>query len=112
MVRLIAFLAQSRDIYYLHPSFGYYFEYFYLKPRNLVYQLKPYPTNAVAAPGLSAEEIAAQEKFWTELKSKELAPLLEDIKRLRIEDEPNLSLALAGSIYSRSVNEFGVMLQR
>jgi tetratricopeptide (TPR) repeat protein len=112
MVRLMGFLARSRDIFYLHPSFGYYFEHFYLKPENLVYRLKSYPTNTIAAPSLSADEIIAQDTFWIDFKLKQLAPLLRDIKRLRIEDQPNLSLALAGSIYSRSINEFGVMLQR
>ena len=112
LVQLIAYLGQSRDIFYLHPSFGYYFEFFYLKPRKLIYQLKPYSTNSLTAPSLTAEEILAQEKFWTDFKSNELSPLLRDMKALQIKDEPNLSLAMAGMIYSRSVNDFAVSLQK
>jgi tetratricopeptide (TPR) repeat protein len=112
LVQLIGYLGQSRNIYYLHPSFGYYFEYFYLKPRKLVYELKIYPTNSVLAPSLSVDELAAQEKFWTDCKSSELSPLLRDMKRLQIKDESNLSLAMAGVIYSRSVNDFAVSLQK
>jgi hypothetical protein len=98
LIQLVAYLSQSREIYYLHPSFGYYFEYFYLKPRKLVYQLLPYATNSLAAPLPSAEELDAQEKFWTDFKSSELMPLLEEMKRLKISDEPNLSLTLAGGM--------------
>ena len=43
-------LAQTNSIYYLHPSFGYYFEFFYPEPHGLVYKLNPYPTNALFAP--------------------------------------------------------------
>ena len=112
LVRLVGYLSQSHQIYYLHPSFGYYFEYFYLAPKKLVYQMKPYPTNAIAAPLPLPEELASQEKFWTEFKNRELSPLAADVKRLRIDKESNLSLSLAGNIYSRSINDFGVLLQK
>ena len=45
LVQLALRLAETNSIYYLHPSFGYYFEFFYLEAHGLVYKLKPYSTN-------------------------------------------------------------------
>ena len=43
-------IGHKHPIYYLHTSFGYYFEEFYLKPHGMVYELKSYPSNAPQPP--------------------------------------------------------------
>ena len=52
LVQLLSRLAQTNSLYYLHPSFGYYFEFFYPEPHGLVYKLNPlsdqYPFCAAA----------------------------------------------------------------
>ena len=45
-------LAQSNLVYYLHPSFGYYFEVFYQEPHGLVYRLQSYSNNMIFPPPL------------------------------------------------------------
>src|SRR5260221_5988421 len=52
---LVFQLAQSNSVFYLHPSFGYYFELLYQIPHGLVQQLSPYPQNVVLAPPTTAE---------------------------------------------------------
>ena len=43
LISVLALLARTNELYYLHPSFGYYFEQFYLEPHGLVYKLKILP---------------------------------------------------------------------
>ena len=43
LISLLAMLAKTNELYYLHPSFGYYFEQFCLEPHGLVYKLNPLP---------------------------------------------------------------------
>ena len=64
LVQLVSRLAQTNSIYYLHPSFGYYFEFFYPEPHGLVYKLNPYPTNVLFAPLPNKDLIAENEAFW------------------------------------------------
>ena len=47
IIHLLDRWSQTHPLYYIHPSFGYFFERFYAEPQGLVYQLKTYPTNAL-----------------------------------------------------------------
>ena len=67
---LLIKLSEKRPIYYLHPSFGYYFELFYPVPHGLAYEMKRYSTNYISPPPLTEAEIAGNETFW---KSNEQA---------------------------------------
>ena len=49
LVILLTTLAKTNELYYLHPSFGYYFEQFYLEPHGLVYRLKTLPEDTLVA---------------------------------------------------------------
>ncbi len=40
LVEYLAGLTRNFSIYYLHPSFGYYFEAFYLRPHGLIYEMQ------------------------------------------------------------------------
>ncbi|HEV2211419.1 MAG TPA: tetratricopeptide repeat protein [Verrucomicrobiae bacterium] len=64
LARFLMDLAPTNNLYYLHPSFGYYFEVFYPQARGMVYQLTRYPTNELLTPPLSPEQIAQNETFW------------------------------------------------
>jgi tetratricopeptide (TPR) repeat protein len=68
-------VAQSFPSYYLHPSFGYYFEALYLKPRGLVYELKAYATNLIQPPLATEAEIQANQAFWAKLENGPLQSL-------------------------------------
>ena len=113
LLQLISDLSGSTEIYYLHPSFGYYFEQFYMVPRKMAYQLKPYPTNEVSTPQLSAEIIRENDDFWRSFEERELSALgkaQEQKKKKKL--EPNTVSAFLTVSYSQRLNTFGVELQR
>jgi tetratricopeptide (TPR) repeat protein len=77
MVTFVYLVTKNYPVYYLHPSFGYYFELLYLKPHGLVYELTTH-TNRMAAPPLPGEaEIKTVQAFWDKLKNGPLKPLPE-----------------------------------
>lgn len=128
LVQLLTALSRTNDLYYLHPSFGYYFEEFYLEPHGLVYRMKPLPSDTLLPPDPSPNLIAENQNFWTNDAASALAKVANTIAppdpnapisageyillRLHISREPNLKSArqVAG-YYSRSLNYWGVLLQ-
>jgi tetratricopeptide (TPR) repeat protein len=114
--------AQTNELFYLHPSFGFFFEHFYLRPAKLVYRMHLYPTNVLEVPVLTAAEIQAQDAYWQQARTSLLAPVLGKIPppparavkeqdRASLESQPNAGEMLA-TFYSRAVNHFGVEVQR
>jgi tetratricopeptide (TPR) repeat protein len=129
LVQLLTFLSRSNDLYYLHPSFGYYFEQFYLEPHGLVYKMKSLPKDTLLPPHPDLNLIAENEKFWTHDAASSLArvagiiappdpnaPLSvgEDIlMRLHISRQANQTTATEiGLYYSRSLDFWGTELER
>lgn len=118
LISMLYQLSLSNSIVYLQPSFGYYFEYFYAKPRQMVYELKLYPTNSIGAPALTAAEVKQQDAYWRSIKSTEIDPLFKKatpfVKPRPGKDTPRprtLDAYLCES-YSRVLNHFGVEAQR
>jgi len=128
LIGLLAVLSKTNELYYLHPSFGYYFEEFYLEPHGLVYRLKTLPPTTLRPPPLNNELIAENENFWAQAGttilpqtenavnySTDSAPhswaqnLFED---LHLQPEPNPNAFVAGMFYSRALDFWGVQLQR
>jgi tetratricopeptide (TPR) repeat protein len=121
-------LAQTNAVYYLHPSFGYYFEDFYPIPHGLVYELKPYLARTVNAPLLDDAVIAENENFWEKADKEILRPLLPAItppapggtvsfrqrfdQKLHLVFEPNSTAAMLARFCSQSLNFLGVAVQR
>lgn len=112
LMQLLYHLSQTRAVYYLHPSFGYYFENLYSVPRNLVYQLVPYGTNDLFAPAMTAEQAQQNDLFWQKLKTGELANLAAGVKGAKSKKRENGAAVMMGAIYARAINQFGVELQR
>ena len=106
---LVYFLFQvgkQQPIYYLHPSFGYYFEAFYMKPHGVVYEMKAFPNNTDAQPPLpSAAEIASNQAFW---KRMEEGPL-QALPGLAKKNGGAQALAID---YAAALDYWGVDLQR
>jgi len=128
LVQLVSHLSQTNDIYYLHPSFGYYFEYFFPEPHGLVHKLIPYPTNFLFTPPPSPALIDENEAFWAEANKQGLKPLVKTIAPQGSGGESSLienlvedahltresnhdAITLAG-FYSRSLNYWGVEMQK
>jgi tetratricopeptide (TPR) repeat protein len=124
-IHLLEKLAESRDIYYLNPSFGNYFERFYLEAHGLVYRLNLYPTNAWTAPPASPELLEESRAIWKEASadlkfvertihqpaaSVPAGPLrrLQDIAHVSV--ETNSYAPTLGKYYSRALDYWGVEL--
>jgi tetratricopeptide (TPR) repeat protein len=128
MLGLLVKLSERSPIYYLHPSFGYFFEYFTQRPHGMVYELTLAPKESLAAPPLEDTDIAFNETFWTEIDAGILEPLSGAITppepgrtpgfregfmaKLHVGHEPNPTARLLGSYFSRSLNHWGVQMQR
>ena len=107
-------LTNNFDLVYIHPSFGFFFEFFYLKPSQSVYRLVTYPTNAISAPVLTADELKAQDSYWKGLKSELMRFVPPAATRKPKEDfyEPDPLGVYASRAFSRALNHFGVEAQR
>jgi tetratricopeptide (TPR) repeat protein len=126
LIQAIAQLGQSNSLYYLHPSFGYYFEVLFPEPHGLIYQLKFYPSNALMAPPLTDGLINENEAFWNKTEEENLRPLLTSLQaasqrtglaellmaRAHLHYETNRTAALLSGFYSRALNFWGVELQK
>lgn len=114
VIQLLSELGQKHELIYLHPSFGFYLETFYLEPRDYVYSLKRYSDDFAAAPAPSAALIAGQTSAWNalakgpfkQLKARIAAPPEDPAQR------PAHGLLYVGSCYSRALDWWGVELQR
>jgi tetratricopeptide (TPR) repeat protein len=119
-------LSESNQVYYLHPSFGYYFEFFYPEPHGMSYRLVKYPTNAIWMPPLSDELIATNEAFWDRANKLALQPLRNALspsteglnfgdkllQKFHLKRERNAHAMRLAPIYSRALNYWGVDLQK
>jgi tetratricopeptide (TPR) repeat protein len=132
LIATLAMLSKSNEIYYLHPSFGYYFEQFYAEPHGLVYRLRTLPADTLLPPPPDKDQIAENEDFWARAEKTALAP----VEKALVPPDPNAPLPLGktifaqlhiidpaepemnpvavavGSFYSRCLNFWGVQLQR
>lgn len=103
LLQLLTDLARTNAIYYLHPSFGFYFERFHARPHGLVSELVLCPTNTLAAVPLKTEEIGANEGFWSKHE--------DTLAELR-KSGASRDTAYVRTFYSRALNAWGVALQR
>jgi len=128
LVQLISHLAQTNDIYYLHPSFGYYFEFFYPESHGLVNKFIPYSTNLLFAPLPNQDVIAENEAFWAKADTQALQPLLAAIapsrrgkglslmeslmEKAHLPKESNRDAITLAGFYSRSLDYWAVEMQK
>jgi len=128
LVQLLHKLAKEKSITYLHPSFGYYFEFFHAVPNGLTLQLVPYAENDLISPPPTTEVVGRNETFWTDARDDSLRTLLphtirrdEDrrlsfmekfFEAIRVKPEQNRQAQVLGALYARSLVSWGVELQR
>lgn len=128
ILQLLTALAQTNELYYLHPSFGYYFEIFYAQPHALVYNLNFYPSNVLVAPLPSPPLVEENKAFWakaeTDIFPRLLAATSETNPRVNtnffqrwmqfahLKKEPAQEPLFLRATYSRSLNYWGVELQK
>jgi tetratricopeptide (TPR) repeat protein len=128
LVAMLQKLAQDKELCYLHPSFGYYFEYFNGEPNGLTERLTPYSGSYLIPPPLSTEVIARNEKFWADAQDGILATIRRVTKprdptwrpsgvekifhAIRLKPKQNQQAAGIGALYSRNLVNWAVELQR
>jgi tetratricopeptide (TPR) repeat protein len=122
-VRLIEFIAQTNHLFYLHPSFGHFFERFYLEPSGAIYKVIMRDTNSPEIPSLSSAVTDTNETFWTRKWKTEMAPLVpapvrppnglkRRIQKLGITAPPDYHDRMLAEWYSLSLDSWGVALQQ
>ena len=128
LVQVIATMSRSNELCYLNPSFGYYFEVFYLEAHGLVYTLKPYATNTLLTPLASGVLIDENEGFWAQVEATAFPPLLAAsseskivpepslmdrwLKLAHLRNEPDRNAQLIASYYSRALDYWAVEAQK
>lgn len=121
-------LAETNSLYYLHPSFGYYFEVFYQEAHGLAYKVQRYPTNSIVPPKPDKETLAENETFWKQIDDPVLQPLLAAARPSRREHlglpaprfpqnvlvaaELNPDVAALCRYYAQALDFWGVQMQR
>jgi hypothetical protein len=128
LVQTILKLGEKEQISYLHPSFGYYFEFHWNEPHGLAHRLNRYTGDALLPPPLSPELIAWNEAFWTKAGEQVLQPLEKVLakpapdykpgpierlfKAMKLPNQLNIQSLFLASYYSRGLNCWGVELQK
>jgi len=126
MLKLVVGLTQTNRVYYLHPSYGYFFEVKYLQVAGMVYALRAYADQSVSPPPPTAEMIAQTEKFW-DAAAPRLVAIEQTVSpektgiaramdkiyaRFHLQAVPLTQSRLLGEWYSMSLDDWGVRLQR
>jgi tetratricopeptide (TPR) repeat protein len=128
LVHMLALLGRTNELCYLHPSFGYYFEEFYLEPHGLIYQLKVLPNSTLLPPAPDQKLIAENETFWDASQTGALRSIENEaapppantpetltqkiLAGLHIPHEENLGADFAGRYCSLNLDFWGVELQQ
>jgi tetratricopeptide repeat protein len=129
VIEILGRLAQTNGLYYLHPSFGYYFEIFYPEPHGLDFHLVQVSTNTLEVPLLPGSIREENKSFWSNTTRQAIVPLLSAVapeeasgsrggafagvfSRLHLKPEPNRELSVLAGFYSRALDSWGVELQR
>ncbi|HUR45023.1 MAG TPA: tetratricopeptide repeat protein [Candidatus Saccharimonadales bacterium] len=105
--------AKGREIYYLHPSFGYYFESFYQVPRGAICQLKPLAEGTVVSAALAEEGIKTTLDYWKRVSDGELQSLRKKPEATRKKlKAANVPADMVAMFYSRVLNFAGSEIKR
>lgn len=128
LVSLMLNFANSNQVCYAHPSFGYYFEHFYTEPAGFLSILHPYRTGEVLPAPLSENVIQENLDFWNKntarlfasvqsgmnfRQTKKNAPAGKTLlDKLHLLNEQNLTALTLGTGLSRALNTWSVTLQR
>lgn len=121
-------MGKENKIAYLHPSFGYYFESFFSQPSGLGCWLVLHQNSELVPPPQSPEVIARNKTFWDETAPATLKQILPvtvppDVTHrmnalekfynaIGLKQEKNQQTLMLGSIYSRSLVNWAVELQK
>jgi tetratricopeptide (TPR) repeat protein len=130
VLNLISTLASNEPVLYAHPAFGLFFERFADQPHGFAHILAPRPSQESATPVIAETAAATGEQLWqTRWTSLQRSSLLSPsepppaeaarsdsprsaLPALRLVPRPNLPAAFLSLTWSRSLDEWGVQMQR
>ena len=128
VIQLLSELSHTNELYYLQPSFGYYFELFYAEPHGLVYKLNSYPSNTLVTPLPSKSLVEENNAFWAKTETDIFPQLFAAsgesnlpantnflqrwIEFAHLNKEQNNDAMLLRAAYSRNLDYWGVELQK
>ena len=119
MLEALKRVEKLGDIYYLHPSFGFFFERYYLEPHGLVFRLKAYADDVVTAPPWPGALVAENQAFWQQAARERFPRVISTyarvsstnqtwrevvMTRLHLPEETDEEARFVGSLYSRPLN--------
>ncbi len=108
MLKQMVALGLTNSLYYLHPSFGYYFESYYLRPTNTVYAFAFQTMDTFRLPSLSDPEFESVNQHWNNVREHVVEnPILARMRDRKVNDTIPIAVH-----YSRAFNTWGVALQR
>ncbi len=124
-VELVSAFAAHEPVVYLHPSSGLFLESFTDEPNGAIHCLKPVRA-AEVRPGLAAAIVATNEQLWQQRWTNGLKSLVTYTRAerrysgwagslmssLRLTPERNRTALVLGAVYSKSLNYWGVTMQR
>jgi tetratricopeptide (TPR) repeat protein len=126
VLQLISRFSSREPVFYLHPSFSGCFELFADRPNGAVHGLVP-RTGDLPGEALDSRAAAANEQYWEALWAGSLRvltnltnPKADDSRlvvgqlaaRLSLVAEQNPTAAFLGGAYAKSLNDWGVRMQR
>lgn len=128
LIDLVLRQAAQREVCYLHPSFGYYFEFLHAIPAGFTYKLATYGTNDVFPPTLSDNVIEKNTRFWASIAADALPRLAKWMPQVeppmptnfiqrfyafvRVKPPISADAQMLASFLSRAANTWGVQLQQ
>jgi len=123
IARLLEQVARTNRLFYLHPSYGAFFEDFYLAPTGSIYEMKRRGSDPLAVPPLTDSVVVANESFWTGVWTQDLAALAtppphrptffqKQLARLALTPAPEQQDRLKAAWYSLALDDWGVRLQQ
>jgi tetratricopeptide (TPR) repeat protein len=98
-LRLIYGLTQTDRMFYLHPSFGYFFEFLNQQPAGSVLELKRLPAKSIYPPPLTAAILDQNEKAWDDR-----SPQIESLRRAGLPEEPPLIESVVNGLHLEPVS--------
>jgi len=105
-------LNETSKMFYLQPSFGYYFEDFFQQPNKLVCSLHLYAPGQIRPTPLTETQVQENSAFWDKLYEEELHDMAGEIRANADSPEPDPIKPLVGVMYSRALDYYGVELQK
>jgi tetratricopeptide (TPR) repeat protein len=127
MLNLVSAFAAREPVVYLHPSSGLFFERFTERPWGSIHYLMPRVAKDGVGRTLDGGIVATNEQIWQQRWTNTLQILAEQTKEkppygpswasallraLRLGREPNLTAGVLGAAYSKSLDYWGVQMQR